>query len=199
MIEPFFGSSAPMWSGVPSPGFAWPAPSTLGSRTVGSAVPGFGLPPLVTPVSFPQGFNGVVASPADPFGYGAPGMPGVISALAGPDVLNGPPARALVAAIALRRGQPMGPANDQEIEEFIYDAFDVLLGTNDVEVRVDGGRATLTGSVAHKRLKRDVGEIAWAIPGIADVHNNVTIVGRRRSRAGRESESQPAPAGRKQT
>jgi osmotically-inducible protein OsmY len=91
----------------------------------------------------------------------------------------------------------MGPANDHEIEEFIYDAFDVLLGTNDVEVRVEGGRATLSGSVAHKRVKRDVGEIGWAIPGIADVQNNVTIVGRRRSRTGRESEAQPAAAGRK--
>jgi hypothetical protein len=73
-----------------------------------------------------------------------------------------------------------------------------MLGANDVELRIDGGRVTLTGNVAHKRLKRDVGEIAWAMPGISDVQNNVTIVGRRRSRAGiRETESQSAPAGRK--
>jgi hypothetical protein len=196
MIEPFFGSGAPMWTGIPSPGFAWPqGPASVGSRT--SGVTGFGMPPFVTPVPLSQGVNGILAGPADAYGYGAPGIPGVISALAGPDVLNAPPARALVAAVALRRGQPMGPTNDQEIEEFIYDAFEMLLGTNEVEVRVDGGRATLTGSVAHKRLKRDVGEVAWAIPSIADVQNNVTIVGRRRARAGRETE-QPAPAGRKQ-
>lgn len=91
----------------------------------------------------------------------------------------------------------MGPSNEQEVEEFIYDALD-MLGASDVEVRFDGGRATLTGTVGHKRLKRDVGEIAWAMPGIADVQNNVTIVGRRRSRAGvREAESQPAGQGRK--
>ena len=198
MIEPFFGSSAPMWTGIPSPGFAWPpGPASVGSRT-GGAVTAFGIPPFVTPVSIPQGVNGITAGPSDAYGYGASGIPGVIPALAGPDVLNAPPARALVAAVALRRGQPMGPTNDQEIEEFIYDAFEMLLGTNEVEVRVDGARATLTGSVAHKRLKRDVGEVAWAIPNVADVQNNVTIVGRRRARAGRETEPQSAPAGRKQ-
>ena len=197
MIEPFFGSGAPMWTGIPSPGFGWPqAPPSVGSR-MGSAVTGFAAPPFVTPVTLSQGVNGISAGPPDAYGYGAPGIPGVIPALAGPDVLNAPPARALVAAVAVRRGQPMGPTNDQEIEEFIYDAFEMLLGTNEVEVRVEGGRATLTGSVAHKRLKRDVGEVAWAIPSITDVQNNITIVGRRRARASRESEPQPAP-GRKQ-
>ena len=96
----------------------------------------------------------------------------------------------------MRRGQPLGPTNDQEIEDFIYDAFDLLPGTNDVEVRVEGGRATLTGSVPHKRLKRDVGEMAWTIPTLNDVQNNVTITQRRRSRASREGES-PAVAARK--
>jgi hypothetical protein len=198
MIEPFFGSGAPVWTGIPSPGFGWPqAPASVGSR-MGSAVTGFGAPPFVTPLPVPQVVNGIGAGPQDAYGYGAPGIPGVIPALAGPDVPNAPPARALVAAVAMRRGQPMGPTNDQEIEEFIYDAFEMLLGTNEVEVRVDGGRVTLTGSVAHKRLKRDVGEVAWALPSIADVQNNITIAGRRRARASRESEPQPVAAGRKQ-
>jgi hypothetical protein len=195
MIEPFFGSGTPMWTGIPSPGYGWPqAPPSFGSNPAG-------VPPYVTPISFPQGPNGIAGiNPGltDPYGYGAIGIQGVVPALAGPEVLNGPSARALVVAVAVRRGQPMGPTNDQEIEEFIYDAFDMLLGANEVELRLDNGRATLTGGVANKRLKRDVGEIAWAIPGIADVQNNVTIVGRRRSRAGRESESQPTPVGRKQ-
>jgi hypothetical protein len=51
----------------------------------------------------------------------------------------------------------------------------------------------LTGSVPHKRLKRDIGEIAWAIPGVNDVQNNLTIAARRRSRtANRESEAHPS-------
>jgi osmotically-inducible protein OsmY len=81
----------------------------------------------------------------------------------------------LLTLVAMRRGQPMGPTSDTEIEEFIYDALEYLPASNEVEVRVDGGRATITGSVPHKRLKRDIGEIAWAIPAINDVQNNVTI------------------------
>jgi osmotically-inducible protein OsmY len=98
-------------------------------------------------------------------------------------------------AVALRRGQPSGPASDQEIEEFVYDALDLLPGTSDVEVRSDGGRITLAGNVSQKRLKRDAGEIAWAIPGINDVNNTITIAPRRRTRLqGREGEQAAAPA-----
>jgi osmotically-inducible protein OsmY len=97
----------------------------------------------------------------------------------------------------------MGPTNDQEIEDFVYDALELLPGTNEIEVRSEGGRVLLTGSVQQKRLKRDVGEIAWAIPGVNDVQNNVTIVARRRPRpAGREivepTATAPAPV-RKQS
>src|SRR5260221_14674723 len=75
-------------------------------------------------------------------------------------------APALLATVAMRRGQPLGPTNDQEIEDFICDALDLVPGANDVEVRCDGGRAILTGGGAQKRLKRDVGEIPWAIPRV---------------------------------
>jgi len=106
------------------------------------------------------------------------------------DLAAGISAQALLTAIAMRRGQPMGPANDHEIEDFVCDALDMLPGTNDVEVRCEGGRATLTGVVAHKRLKRDVGELAWMIPTVNDVQNNVTIAARRRSRgSSRETEA----------
>jgi osmotically-inducible protein OsmY len=92
----------------------------------------------------------------------------------------------------MRRG-PVGPASDQEIEDFICDALDLLPGANDVEVRCEGGRAVLTGNAQHKRVKRDAGEIAWAIPGINDVQNNITMTPRRRSRSAvREAESSPA-------
>jgi osmotically-inducible protein OsmY len=92
----------------------------------------------------------------------------------------------------MRRGQPQGPTTDAEVEEFLYDALELLAGASDVEVRNENGRATLTGTVPHKRLKRDIGEIAWAIPGVNDVQNNVTITARRRSRtANREAEAHP--------
>jgi hypothetical protein len=125
-------------------------------------------------------------------------MPGVAGLLSGADLAGGVSAPALLAAIAVRRGQPLGPTNDQEIEDFIGDALDLLPGSNDIDVRCDSGRITLTGQVSHKRFKRDAGEVAWAIPGVNDVQNNVTIVARRRSRtAGRETET-PVVASRKQ-
>jgi osmotically-inducible protein OsmY len=104
----------------------------------------------------------------------------------------------VLAAVAVKRGQPSGPASDQEIEEFLYDALELLSGTNDVEVRAEGGRVTLAGSVPHRLLKRDVGEIAWAIPAVSDVQNNVSIAARRRSRSTAREVEQHSSASRKQ-
>jgi len=117
----------------------------------------------------------------------------------GTEIAIGVTAPALLAAVAMRRGQPLGPTNDQEIEDFIYDALDLLPGASDVEVRCENGKATVTGTVPHKRLKRDVGEVAWAIPSLTDVQNNITVTARRRSRSpqGRENEPQSVAAQRK--
>jgi len=151
-------------------------------------------------------------SPTDPYGFAAGPSFGATPSPVGstplgsgvptftaPGIGGGVTAQALVAAVAIRRGQPLGPTNDQEIEDVIADALDLLPGTNEIEMRCEGGRATLTGSVPHKRLKRDAGEIAWAIPTVNDVQNNITIAARRRSRGtGRETEAPPTGAGRKQ-
>lgn len=103
----------------------------------------------------------------------------------------------LLTTVAVRRGQPNGPTNDQDLEDFIYDALELLPGSNDVEVRCENGRVTLTGTAPHKRLKRDAGEVVWAIPSVNDVQNNIAIATRRRSRTqGREMEG-AAPGGRK--
>jgi len=105
-----------------------------------------------------------------------------------------------LAAIAMRRGLPQGPTNDHDVEELLYDAMELVPGASDVEVRCEGGRVTVTGNVPHKRIKRDVGELAWAIPAISDVQNTITITGRRRSRPfGRETEPQQAGQSRKQS
>jgi osmotically-inducible protein OsmY len=107
-------------------------------------------------------------------------------------------ATSLVAAVAMRRGQPQGPTNDQEVEELVYDTLELLSGAGDVDVRCESGRVTLSGTVSHKRLKHDIGEIAWAIPSLSDVANNITIASRRRTRPfQREAEVAAAP-GRKQ-
>jgi hypothetical protein len=113
---------------------------------------------------------------------------------------DGVTAPALMAAIAVRRGQPQGPTSDHDVEEFIYDAVELLPGASEVEVRCESGRVALSGSVPHKRLKRDIGELAWAIPGINDVNNSVTITTRRRARAfARDAEPQQGGTSRKQS
>jgi hypothetical protein len=119
-----------------------------------------------------------------------------IPSFAGSEVAVGVPVSALLATIAVRRGQPLGPSSDQEIEDFIYDALELLPGSAEIDVRCEGGRVAVTGTVHYKRLKRDVGEIAWAIPGVNDVHNTVAITARRRSRGSTQGEPQTA-VGRK--
>jgi hypothetical protein len=125
---------------------------------------------------------------------GAMPIGATIPSLAGSEVAVGVPVPALLATVAVRRGQPLGPSNDQEIEDFVYDALELLPGSDEVDVRCEAGRVTFTGTVHYKRLKRDVGEIAWAIPGVNDVHNTITIATRRRARGVTPSESQAVAA-----
>src|SRR5262245_32162134 len=177
MIEPLFRSTSPFLAGIPSPAFGWLQPSpSLSARPAIGAMPGVSASP--SPVQPPMSWGYGFANPLSPdaYAYGAS-----LNALA----YAGPPfatASAVLTAVAMKRGQPSGPATDQEIEDFLYDAFELLSGMNDVEVRSEGGRVTLGGSVPQRLLKRDVGEIAWAIPAISDVQNNVNIAARRRAR-----------------
>ena len=181
MSETLYGSGVPLWSGVPSSGMAWPQPPIpIGNQLVG---PGVGLAPAM-PGQMPMFQGPGLFNVANP--YSSPVM--------GPDASANTTAPALLAAVAMRRGQPLGPTNDQEIEDFFYDALEVFPGAGEVEVKSESGRITLTGRVQHKKLKRDIGEIAWATAGVNDVTNNLTITGRRRTRgAGREQE-QPSAA-----
>jgi hypothetical protein len=152
--------------------------------------------PMVSPSSpdSAQLSAGQLAVAATPVGGG-------VSTLSPADFATGITPQALLATVAMRRGQPMGPTNDQEIEDFICDVLDLLSGVSDVDVRCEGGRILLTGSVPNKRVKRDVGEVSWAIPSVNDVQNNVSIAARRRSRApGRDTDAAVAAgASRKQT
>jgi BON domain-containing protein len=169
MAELLFGTGPQIWPSVPAPGLGH-LPSFPANRAA--------MIFQGTPSDAPQ----------------TPMNPGIAPF----DFAAGITPQALLANVALRRGQPTGPANDQDVEDFIYDALDLLPGANDIEVRCDSGRVMLTGSVPHKRAKRDAGEIAWAIPSANDVQNNITIATRRRSRTQvRESEPSSASASRK--
>ena len=160
---------------LPAPGFG--SPMIAGGRAVApNAQQSLAGPGLA--VAYPYAANALAAQLADPTG--------VVTA------------SSMLAAVAIRRGQPQGPTNDAEVEEFIYDALDLLPGAADVELRCESGRVTIAGSVPHKRIKRDVGELAWAIPGVHDVQNNVSITSRRRARAAsREAEASAGTSVRK--
>jgi BON domain len=188
MTQGLFGAVTP-WTGI-SPGPAWPAfgASFTGAESAPGPMSGYGLG---------SGFGQFGPSAA---GY-ASAPPPIMSGNVGTPVVvpGGVPASALIATMSLRRGQPHGPVSDQDVEELLYDAVELVPGAGEVEVRCEGGRVSLTGAVPNKRIKHDVGELAWAIPGINDVHNTLTITTRRRARAvNRESEAQPSGPSRKQ-
>ena len=201
MLESFFGSGPQMWPAVPLTGLAFQPPISGGGPMVGPQLGTLPVSSVASPGAVgPRPMPSTAPVPGVAFGYtgGLPlAPPGFVGSI-GLDPM-GVTASSILATLAMRRGQPQGPTNDQELEDFIFDALEFIPGAGDVEVRYENGRVTLTGTVQHKRVKRDVGEIAWAIPVVQDVQNNVTIASRRRNRAAaRDSEAAASGPGRKQ-
>jgi hypothetical protein len=189
MMEALFGTAPPLWNTVPLASPAW-APLTSGGRTPNGGVQ---MPAPSQIRMSADALGGTASVPLSAF-TGGFGLSGPFATFGATEVLA--PTAALVSAVAIRRGQPAGPTTDAEVDDFLNDALDLVPGTADVEVRCEGGRVTLTGSVSQKRHKRDVGEIAWTIPSVIDVQNNVVIVARRRARASapaREADGQTGP------
>jgi hypothetical protein len=191
MTQGLFGSVTPSWTGI-SPSQVWPAFGTsfTGAESVPGPMIGYGLT------------SGLGQFASSGLGYANAGLPAMTSGNIGTPFIvpGGVPAATVIATMAMRRGQPQGPVSDQDVEELLYDAIELMPSAGEVEVRCEGGRVSLTGSVPNKRVKRDVGELAWAISGINDVHNALNIATRRRSRGfARESEpQQPSGQSRKQ-
>jgi len=78
-----------------------------------------------------------------------------------------------------------GLPTDQEITEMIYDQMDVdplIPYDADINVDVDAGVVTLTGTVPDKAAKHAAGDDAWWVPGVDDVNNQITVSGRHRYR-----------------
>ncbi len=78
-----------------------------------------------------------------------------------------------------------GLPTDEEITEMVYDAFDIdplIPYDADLDVEIDAGVVTLSGSVPNKRAKHSAGDDTWWVPGVTDVRNNITISPRRRVR-----------------
>lgn len=78
-----------------------------------------------------------------------------------------------------------GVPTDEEIEEMVYDAIDsdpLIPYDADIDVEVSAGEVTLSGAVPNKRIKHSAGDDTWWVPGVTDLHNNIEVTGRRRSR-----------------
>jgi BON domain len=195
MLDMMLGTGSPMWTAIPFSGSPY-QPISFGTRAITT-------PPFSSPAIAGGLAGGIASNPYQNLADGGVSVayPFALKPLALP-IADAPgivTASSMLAAVAMRRGQPQGPTNDAEVEEFIYDACELLPGAGDVEVRCEGGRVTISGSAQNKRTKRDVGEIAWAIPGLLDVQNNVSITSRRRGRAGaREVDAPAAVSARKQ-
>ena len=135
VVETLFGSGPQLWPTLPAYGYIQTAPGTRPAPFVNAMMPSA---PAVAGALSP-----------DPAQISA-GWPAVAPAPTLPttDFATVITPQVLLAAVGMRRGQPMGPANDQEIEDFVSDALDLLAGANDVEIRCEGGRATLSGSAS---------------------------------------------------
>jgi hypothetical protein len=169
MVETLFGQSPQLWPTLPLP----TVPSVYFQTPRGVANGPGGLAPQFGGQS-PMTINGPI--------------------LTGPEMSGGGvTAQALLAVVAARRGQGAVSNIDADVEDFISDALDLLPGATEIDVRCEEGRVTLSGTAPNKRVKRDAGEIVWAIPGISDLQNNIAIAARRRSRTSRR-EGEPAGA-----
>src|SRR5688572_30137871 len=138
MTEPFFGSVAPVWPAIPVSAYGYPQPPlATGNRSMT-----FGAPAAMQAEAY--GFNGGLIA-------GVPSSPGTLPVFGSADAIAGVMPSALLATVAVRRGQPFGPGNDQEVEDFVYDALDLMPGAGEIEVRCESGRVILTGTVQQKR------------------------------------------------
>ena len=184
MIPAVFGSVTPNWTGI-SPGLTWPG---LGASSLSSVDSG--------PSTVPGGSYGLAGG----FGQPAPWLgPGRRTAR---HSVRDPRRRHRSRAVGGDRDETRpasGPDQRAGRRRVHLRRPRAAVWRRRIEVRCEGGRVSLTGSVPHKRFKRDAGEIAWAIPGISDVNNTITITARRRSRAfSRETETPPSGQSRKQ-
>lgn len=71
-----------------------------------------------------------------------------------------------------------GFADDEQIKEMVYNSIDAdpsIPANADINVEVDGGVVTLTGTVPSKRTKQAVGDAAWWIPDVIDVNNQMKV------------------------
>lgn len=80
--------------------------------------------------------------------------------------------------------EPTQPLSDEEIRAQLSARLNGdlrLSGNAELSLFVINRIVTITGTARNRRLKTLIGQYAWQQPGVADVHNNVNVLGYRRS------------------
>lgn len=69
--------------------------------------------------------------------------------------------------------------SDAEIGTNVVNALqtDTWIDANTIDVKVNSGIVTLTGTVPNLFQKRQAGDDAWNVPGVVDVRNDLVIAG----------------------
>jgi osmotically-inducible protein OsmY len=75
------------------------------------------------------------------------------------------------------QGQAGGPANQQVAEQIAQALAANQLSGLDIEVRYNGGLATLSGPVPHPQVVMIAHQVAASVPGVLQVDNRLTVPG----------------------
>lgn len=105
-------------------------------------------------------------------GYG-PGYPAGAEYPSGPGLMYG----YVVTTTFVGRGPRSYRRSDARIEEDVNEELTRHpdLDAGDIEVKVENGEVTLTGTVDSRRSKRLAEDLAERCAGVADVHNRLTV------------------------
>lgn len=140
-----------------------------------------GNPPGFTgfqPYGWPAGFGGNVGWGGAGFGgFGGQYGPGY-----GPAPWSGYGTFPYGAAKGYGGNVQWTPMNDEELKYFVEGAIDSdpsIPPNSNIGVDVNNGIVTLTGTVPNKRIKHAVGDDAWWLPQVVDVHNEIMVTPRR--------------------
>jgi len=117
------------------------------------------------------GTNGQMGQPGQPGTYqnGQPGQPGQAGQMP-PDNNTGMNSTSSTSASTSQT-----PVDDQTLQRQIHEQFATNPDLQSVQVSVDKGDVSLTGSVPSKSAKKDAKKMAKAVPGVKKVKEDLTV------------------------
>src|SRR5262245_10035819 len=115
MNESLFGAAPPPWQAVPVPAIGWPS-SLLSTLSATRPLAGAASQVLASPLGLTSAMPAMLPPVSGLAGGVTPAtsaMPVGATIASGSEVAVGVPVSSLLATVAVRRGQPLGPSNDQ--------------------------------------------------------------------------------------